>query len=66
MLPLLEVGSGFHDDLTGRENVQLLGAVLDMDPDLLIVGIGAAWTIVLAALGWYVFARLEVTFADVI
>jgi lipopolysaccharide transport system ATP-binding protein len=28
VLPLLEVGAGFHDELTGRENVQLLGAVL--------------------------------------
>jgi ABC-type polysaccharide/polyol phosphate transport system ATPase subunit len=28
VLPLLEVGAGFHDELTGRENVQLLGAIL--------------------------------------
>ncbi len=28
VLPLLEVGAGFHEELTGRENVQLLGAVL--------------------------------------
>ena len=41
-------------------------AVLDMDPDLLIIGIGAAWTVVFVALGWYVFSRLEPTFADVI
>ena len=32
VLPLLEVGSGFHDELTGRENVVLLGAVLGLDP----------------------------------
>jgi lipopolysaccharide transport system ATP-binding protein len=32
VLPLLEVGSGFHDDLTGAENVALLGAVLGLDP----------------------------------
>lgn len=41
-------------------------AVLDISPDLLIIAIGGAWTVVLAVLGWYVFARLEVTFADVI
>jgi lipopolysaccharide transport system ATP-binding protein len=28
VLPLLEVGAGFNDELTGRENVQLLGAIL--------------------------------------
>jgi ABC-type polysaccharide/polyol phosphate transport system ATPase subunit len=28
VLPLLEVGAGFHDELTGRENVRLLGAIL--------------------------------------
>ncbi len=27
---LLEVGSGFHQDLTGRENVYLYGAILGM------------------------------------
>src|SRR3954447_16856698 len=32
VLPLLEVGSGFHDELTGAENVALLGAVLGLDP----------------------------------
>ena len=31
VLPLLEVGSGFHEELTGRENVALLGAVLGLD-----------------------------------
>lgn len=30
VLPLLEVGTGFHGDLTGRENVFLLGAVLGL------------------------------------
>jgi lipopolysaccharide transport system ATP-binding protein len=28
VLPLLEVGAGFNDELTGRENVLLLGAIL--------------------------------------
>jgi len=28
ILPLLEVGAGFSEDLTGRENVVLLGAIL--------------------------------------
>jgi ABC-type polysaccharide/polyol phosphate transport system ATPase subunit len=32
VLPLLEVGSGFHDELTGRENILLLGAILGLDP----------------------------------
>src|SRR3954453_6162047 len=32
ILPLLEVGSGFNDELTGAENVALLGAVLGLDP----------------------------------
>jgi ABC-type polysaccharide/polyol phosphate transport system ATPase subunit len=30
VLPLLEVGNGFHEDLTGRENVELLGTVLGL------------------------------------
>jgi len=30
ILPLLEVGTGFHGDLTGRENVFLLGAILGL------------------------------------
>jgi lipopolysaccharide transport system ATP-binding protein len=32
VLPLLEVGAGFNDELTGRENVLLLGAVLGIPP----------------------------------
>jgi lipopolysaccharide transport system ATP-binding protein len=32
LLPLLEIGAGFHQDLTGRENVQLLGAILGLEP----------------------------------
>jgi lipopolysaccharide transport system ATP-binding protein len=30
VLPLLEVGAGFHDELTGRENIHLLGAILGL------------------------------------
>ncbi len=30
VLPLLEVGAGFHEELTGRENVFLLGAILGL------------------------------------
>jgi lipopolysaccharide transport system ATP-binding protein len=30
ILPLLEVGAGFHEELTGRENVYLLGAILGL------------------------------------
>jgi ABC-type polysaccharide/polyol phosphate transport system ATPase subunit len=30
LLPLLEVGAGFHDELTGRENVFLLGSILGL------------------------------------
>lgn len=30
ILPLLEVGAGFHEELTGRENVALLGAVMGL------------------------------------
>ena len=41
-------------------------AVLDMSADLAIIAIGAVWTVVLAAVGWHVFTRLEVFFADVI
>lgn len=31
VLPLLEVGAGFSEELTGRENVYLLGAILGVD-----------------------------------
>jgi ABC-type polysaccharide/polyol phosphate transport system ATPase subunit len=30
LLPLLEVGAGFHDELTGRENVFLFGSILGL------------------------------------
>lgn len=30
LLPLLEIGAGFHPDLTGRENVFLLGAIVGL------------------------------------
>ena len=32
VLPLLEVGAGFHQELTGRENVMLFGTILGLDP----------------------------------
>jgi ABC-type polysaccharide/polyol phosphate transport system ATPase subunit len=32
VLPLLEVGAGFHPELTGRENVVLFGTVLGLTP----------------------------------
>jgi homopolymeric O-antigen transport system ATP-binding protein len=34
VLPLLSVGSGFHPDLTGRENARLFGAILGIEPDV--------------------------------
>jgi ABC-type polysaccharide/polyol phosphate transport system ATPase subunit len=30
VLPLLEVGAGFHEELTGRENIFLLGSILGL------------------------------------
>jgi ABC-type polysaccharide/polyol phosphate transport system ATPase subunit len=32
VLPLLEVGAGFHEELTGRENIELLGTILGLEP----------------------------------
>jgi lipopolysaccharide transport system ATP-binding protein len=32
ILPLLEIGAGFHDELTGEENVMLLGTILGLRP----------------------------------
>ncbi len=31
LIPLLEVGAGFHPELTGRENVELLGTILGLE-----------------------------------
>src|SRR3954447_17888380 len=31
LIPLLEVGAGFHPELTGRENVALLGTILGLN-----------------------------------
>jgi ABC-type polysaccharide/polyol phosphate transport system ATPase subunit len=33
VLPLLEVGAGFHGELTGQENAQLLGTILGLPRD---------------------------------
>lgn len=33
ILPLLEVGAGFHEELTGHENVMLLGTILGLARD---------------------------------
>src|SRR3954447_7360317 len=33
LLPLLEVGAGFHPELTGRENVALLGTIIGLTPE---------------------------------
>src|SRR5438876_780983 len=33
VLPLLEVGAGFHQELTGRENVMLFGTILGLSGD---------------------------------
>ena len=41
-------------------------ALLDLSPDMTVVAIGLAWTVILAVAGWFVFTRFEVTFADVI
>jgi ABC-type polysaccharide/polyol phosphate export permease len=42
-------------------------SLLDLpDPDVTVIGIAVAWTILLAALAWYVFGRLEVRLADYI
>jgi lipopolysaccharide transport system ATP-binding protein len=32
LVPLLEVGAGFHPELTGRENVMLFGTILGLKP----------------------------------
>lgn len=40
-------------------------AILDMaDPQFAVMGVAAAWTVVLVGLGWRVFGRMEVRFAD--
>jgi ABC-type polysaccharide/polyol phosphate transport system ATPase subunit len=41
VLPLLEVGAGFHDELTGRENVALLGAILGIPGRQVAAAIGS-------------------------
>jgi ABC-type polysaccharide/polyol phosphate export permease len=41
-------------------------AIMDISPDTTVLATGAAWTVILMLLGWYVFSRLEVMFADVV
>ena len=41
-------------------------AMLDMPVDMTVIAISGVWTVVLAFVGWRVFAKLEVFFADVI
>ena len=41
VLPLLEVGAGFHGELTGRENVVLFGTVLGLSKREIAAGIPA-------------------------
>jgi lipopolysaccharide transport system permease protein len=41
-------------------------SLLDMSPSVIAMGIAVGWTVVLAALAWYVFGRLEVRLADYI
>jgi lipopolysaccharide transport system ATP-binding protein len=36
VLPLLEVGAGFHIELTGRENVALLASILGLDASVAV------------------------------
>jgi homopolymeric O-antigen transport system permease protein len=38
--------------------------VLGMSPELWVIGVGLAWTVVLLAVGWYMFGRMEVRLAD--
>lgn len=33
ILPLLEIGAGFHTELTGRENIALFGTILGLESD---------------------------------
>ena len=39
-------------------------SILGMTPDLAVIGIALAWTVVLLAVGWYMFGRMEVRLAD--
>lgn len=36
VLPLLAIGSGFHQELTGRENVTLFGTILGLRPEEIV------------------------------
>jgi ABC-type polysaccharide/polyol phosphate export permease len=67
--PLAGAPSNIHALLTVNPVSGLIEAwrwsILDMaDPQWLVVGIAAAWTVLIVGFGWRIFARLEVKFAD--
>src|SRR3954470_17374220 len=41
LLPLLEVGAGFHEELTGRENIHLLGSILGLPSKQIVDSVDA-------------------------
>ena len=56
----------FANPLTGIIEVWRWSMLDDLSLNGVPVAIAAAWTVVLAMLGWWVFTRLEVRFADVV
>jgi len=34
VMPFLQVGAGFHPELTGRENIRLFGTIMGIDPEI--------------------------------
>ncbi|CAN5216401.1 N/A [soil metagenome] len=67
--PLAGAPSNIHALLTINPVSGLIEAwrwaILDMpDPQWLVIGVAAAWTVLIVGFGWRVFARMEVKFAD--